>query len=254
MKIINAKNWFTCTDIAGLADKLLDPEIEDEYDRKWLLFGVACCRRLRQLIANEGLRKCVEVAEKFADGEITRDKFEAFREQIDDGRIEVAEGSGETLRLCGSAVWEHLMSRHPEYLCRTLVLAVKVGLNASDRHMAVRDEKAAQLGLLRDIFGNPSRLHAYVDDSFQPVTIEPSWLSVNNRAVHRIAEQIYEMQRFNDMPILADALEDAGCTNTDVLSHCRGPGPHVRGCWVLDLLLGWEMDGEWELPDAEDGD
>ena len=53
-----------------------------------------------------------------------------------------------------------------------------------------------------------------------------------------LAQAIYEERRFGDLPVLADALEEAGCTDADILSHCRGPGPHVRGCWVVDLLLG----------------
>jgi hypothetical protein len=55
-----------------------------------------------------------------------------------------------------------------------------------------------------------------------------------------LARQMYESRDFSAMPILADALQDAGCENADVLAHCRGPGPHVRGCWVVDLLLGKE--------------
>jgi hypothetical protein len=60
----------------------------------------------------------------------------------------------------------------------------------------------------------------------------------NDSLVVRMAEAINEQRRFEDMPILADSLEDAGCDNADILAHCRGSGPHVRGCWVLDLLLG----------------
>jgi hypothetical protein len=58
--------------------------------------------------------------------------------------------------------------------------------------------------------------------------------------VPRIARGIYEGHRFEDLPILHDALLDAGCDNQDVLDHCKDPGPHVRACWVLDLLLGKE--------------
>jgi hypothetical protein len=57
------------------------------------------------------------------------------------------------------------------------------------------------------------------------------------------AAEIYETQRFHEMPILADALEDAGCDDPDILSHCREPGAHARGCWVLDLLLGGDEFG-----------
>jgi hypothetical protein len=77
----------------------------------------------------------------------------------------------------------------------------------------------------RDIFGNP----------FRPVTVDPSWLTSDVRA---LAGGIYEERTFDRMPILADALQDAGCDNEDILNHCRQPGEHVRGCWVVDLLLG----------------
>ena len=79
--------------------------------------------------------------------------------------------------------------------------------------------------LLRDIFGNPVR----------PVALDPAWLSSD---VVALARGIYDERAFDRMPILADALQDAGCTNDDILSHCRGDGPHVRGCWVVDLVLG----------------
>lgn len=82
--------------------------------------------------------------------------------------------------------------------------------------------------LLREIIGNPYR---------QPVYDRCCGLR-NHGAVIRIASTIYEGRRWEDMPILADALEDAWCEDTDILSHLRGPGPHVRGCWVIDLLLG----------------
>ena len=67
---------------------------------------------------------------------------------------------------------------------------------------------------------------------------DPSWLSWNDGAVYRIAQDIYDTRTFDHLPILADALEDAGCTNVDILSHCRGPGPHVRRCWAINLILG----------------
>jgi hypothetical protein len=62
----------------------------------------------------------------------------------------------------------------------------------------------------------------------------------NDGAVVKLAESIYTERAFDRLPILADALEDAGCTDAAVLDHCRGPGPHVRGCWVVDLVLGKE--------------
>ena len=78
--------------------------------------------------------------------------------------------------------------------------------------------------LLRDIFGNP----------FCPVTSDLSWLTSN---VIDLAQGIYADHAFECMPILGDALEDAGCDNADILNHCRQPGEHVRGCFCLDLIL-----------------
>ncbi|QJW97301.1 hypothetical protein [Frigoriglobus tundricola] len=81
------------------------------------------------------------------------------------------------------------------------------------------------LATLRDIFGNP----------FRPVTVNPSWRTTT---VLELANQMYESRDFSPMPILADALQDAGCDNDDILNHCRQPGEHVKGCWVVDLILG----------------
>lgn len=90
-------------------------------------------------------------------------------------------------------------------------------------------DQATKAALLRDLFGPlPFRL----------VTIAPSWLAWNDATIPKIARSIYDDRRFDDLPILADALEEAGCSDADILGHCRGPGPHVRGCWVVDLLLG----------------
>jgi hypothetical protein len=87
-----------------------------------------------------------------------------------------------------------------------------------------RREKVALAALLRDIFGNP----------FRPVALGPSW--VTSTAV-TLARQMYDARDFSLMPILADALQDAGCEGEDVMDHCRTGGVHVRGCWVVDLLL-----------------
>jgi hypothetical protein len=70
------------------------------------------------------------------------------------------------------------------------------------------------------------------------VAIDPAWLQWNWGTVPSIAKHIYDDLAFHDLPILADALTDAGCDNQEILDHCRSPGPHVRGCWVVDLILG----------------
>jgi hypothetical protein len=83
----------------------------------------------------------------------------------------------------------------------------------------------AQAALLRDIFGNP----------FRPVAVELSWLTPH---VVGVARAVYDGRLFGDLPVLADALEEAGCKDGELLEHCRGAGPHVLGCWALDAVLG----------------
>ena len=95
-------------------------------------------------------------------------------------------------------------------------------------------ERAAQSALVRDIF-----------TPFRPVAVGPAWLTRRAGAVPSLAQAAYDER---DLPaghldparlaVLADALDEAGCTDADVLNHLRGPGPHARGCWAVDLLLG----------------
>jgi hypothetical protein len=89
--------------------------------------------------------------------------------------------------------------------------------------------------VLRELFGNP----------FRPVTLEPAWLAWNGGTVPKLAQEIHDERRLPEgtldntgLAVLADALEEAGCKNADILDHCRTPGKHVLGCWVVDLLLG----------------
>jgi hypothetical protein len=97
--------------------------------------------------------------------------------------------------------------------------------------------------LLRALWRAAARAGAPMDDGGEPslsATADPAWLRWNDGTVVRLARAIDQSGRFEELPILADALEDAGCTDTVILDHCRQPGEHVRGCWVPDLLLGKE--------------
>jgi hypothetical protein len=80
-------------------------------------------------------------------------------------------------------------------------------------------------------------IHEIVGNPFRPIAFDHTWRTDTAVALARL---LYESRDFSAMPILADAFQDAGCDNDDILSHCRGPGPHVRGCWVVDLVLGKE--------------
>jgi hypothetical protein len=153
-------------------------------------------------------------------------------------------------------VWEESGNFRPEWDAGTAALAATIlvcaaALDLGDAYLAAeaeaeratdkvgREGAAAlsgwtqQLALLsacvRDIFGNP----------FKPSRPLPSHvLTWSDGLVPRIAQVIYDERAFDRLPILADALEDAGCHDSDILAHCRGAAPHVRGCWVVDALLG----------------
>ena len=117
--------------------------------------------------------------------------------------------------------------RHVPELAQQALIWRSGGYDSGDWRTLTPVESKYQCDLLRDIFGNP----------FRSVTIETSWLTP---AVVTRAQGIYDNRDFDRLPSLGDALEEAGCHDADILAHCRGPGPHVRGCWAVDLVLGKE--------------
>jgi hypothetical protein len=100
------------------------------------------------------------------------------------------------------------------------------------------EELATQAEFLREVFGNP----------FRTEPVNPDWLLWNGGTVRTMAQRIYDRRSFADMPVLADALEEAGCSDPSILAHCRGPGRHVRGCHVLDLVLEKSSPDRWGHP------
>jgi hypothetical protein len=203
--------------------------------RKPRLFSVACCRRIWPLIADDRSRAAVQVAERFADGQATSEELHAAEAEAESIWLKdpLDEAAMACFHVCSKqvaglyaavstvvAIWSHRLGE-----------ARKQGNPIPDGMAYTQPikeaEEAEQCRLLRDIFGNP----------FRRVKCFPEWRT--STAVE-LATQMYESREFSAMPILADALQDAGCDNEDVLAHCRGPGPHVRGCWVVDLVLGKE--------------
>lgn len=97
----------------------------------------------------------------------------------------------------------------------------------AERARVAEIERRAQCALLREVMGNP----------FRRIEMNPSWLTWNAGTVVRFARGIARGRSFDQVPVLGDALEDAGCDDPDILAHCRQPAPHVRGCWLVDLIL-----------------
>jgi hypothetical protein len=123
--------------------------------------------------------------------------------------------------------WESAHSKPARFIARAIVRTAYRDVPPGE---FVHARKACA-DLLREIFGPLP---------FRPVTIRPGVLAWNDGLVVRLAEAIYDEGQWGDMPILGDALLDAGCGNQEVLEHVQSPGHHVRGCWVIDLILGRE--------------
>jgi hypothetical protein len=180
--------------------------------RKVRLFACACCRRAWSSIPDERSRRAVEVAERYADRRATRrDLALAFL---------AAKAVNQNGNAGFAAMAAAALSGSPARA------AVQAALAGDVRRWDA--ERAAQATLVRDIFGNP----------FHPLPVlDPEWLAWDGGAIAQFARAIYEEAAFDHLPVLADALEKAGCTNADILGHLHRPGPHVRGCCLVDALL-----------------
>jgi hypothetical protein len=207
-------------------------------ERKSRLFAVACCRRVLHLVPIEVTRAVVDVAERSADGLAGDDELRAA--------VQLSERAWHDRVLHGNRLWRYereavdAVHRLPRSeaagrvgvmqavaLAQVWAAAVHQQLSGTEEPRALlRAEYTRQADLIRDIV-NP----------FRPPVIAPSWLAWNDRCVERIARGIYEERAFDRLPILHDALLDAGCDNGDILAHCRKVEGHARGCWVIDLLL-----------------
>jgi hypothetical protein len=208
-------------------------------DRKLRLFAVACCRRIRHLLTDDRNMRAIEVAERYADGLVPKKTLKAARRKTFQVRserpniigqdhqwgLDYAEGATD-----GLTVGPHESAQDAAYHAAiALAYGERRGGEQDERFQASRNrERLVQARLVHDIFANP----------FHPITINLAWLSWNDGIIPKLAQAIYDDRAFDRLPILADALEEAGCTDADILNHCRQPGEHVRGCWVVDLVLG----------------
>jgi hypothetical protein len=212
-----------------------DPEMMLEFlegkasDRKVRLFACACWRHLfEQLAVSPWGRKAVDVAGLFADGKVGLDELQEAEAAA------TSTGASAAASAKGGAHAAYLSADLAKYAVRDHASVI---VPAEEDHPAfaaggeveVAKERWAQANLLRDIFGNPLRLLPQVN---------PAWLAWEGGTVPKLAAAVYDERAFDRLPVLADALEEAGCDAVELLDHLRGPGPHVRGCWAVDLLLG----------------
>jgi hypothetical protein len=216
--------------------------------RKKALFAVASCRRIMELIRDKRSLRAIDVCEAFADGEgdletfceVSNEAFAAARELEQNGN------PGEEQLAAHAAKWlspdDTKLARAAEFageaigfqaLFRAGLVPADIPLNEALAYWdhptfvaAKASEVRAQTELIRELHWNP----------FRPVALHDDW---RTSTVLALARQVYRNKDYSLLPILADALQDAGCDNDDILNHCRDTNQvHVRGCWVVDLVLG----------------
>jgi hypothetical protein len=204
--------------------------------RKLRLFACACCRRDVELRGRPWFGEAVGVAERLADGVATADQLRVAN------RLFIMRPTGSWSEKDGDAwlaaqeMWSPVKRSHVS------------GQLIQEGFLEAfwPQECLAVCALLRDIFGNPFRSLPAID---------PTWRAWNEGVVTRLAEAAYEERSLPSgllddvrLGVLADALEEAGCTDRTILDHLRGPGIHVRGCWLVDLLSGRARDSPQRGP------
>jgi hypothetical protein len=205
-------DWLELGDARALSFELEPGKWPRVTDRTLRLIGAACCRLVWDHLRDPRSRHIVELVERLADGKAT---WEDLTDTVLGGGLldESYSDPGHALLILVRGIGngrDHRISQLLGHLQRKMV---------SD----------SLAWLVRDVIGNPFRT--------QPAILTEV-LAWNDGTVLRLAQGVYEERAFEQLPILADALLDAGCEQEELIGHCRSEGPHVRGCWGVDLILG----------------
>jgi hypothetical protein len=232
--------WLACTDLKTLLKRL-----RKKSQRKLRLLAVACCRRIWHLFTHPDTQDAIRTVEYYADGLTSQGKVIASRKCIKQAAREAARNAGLPQ---WQPEWSHPYSTALELVilyprrfdCSGISYKVALAVATADAdperwrndNPVWAAEGRAHCHLGRDVFKSP----------FRPVTLDPTLLTP---LIVSLAQAAYEARSLPSgeldsarLTVLADALEEAGCTNSDILDHLRSPGSHVRGCWPLDLILG----------------
>jgi hypothetical protein len=245
--------WMAADDPADLLWYLTrPPKHRKPSERKVTYFACACCRRIWGLIPTEASSRAIELAERYADGMATSEERDTARAEVDTAGVRAgvlrilfdqpgfidSERAPGTFAVLATQELVRVGRIRPDAVAWQAVSEMTAAANQG-QYGARRcpeteaSERKAQATFLRDIVGSP----------FRPMAVDPAWLAWNGGAVRRLAEMAYQERELPAghlsparLALVADALEDAGCDDVEILGHLRGLGPHVRGCWALDLL------------------
>jgi hypothetical protein len=234
--------WVGCTTPSRMLDALRDRTS----DRKLRLFACSCCRRIAHLLSDSRLSDALEATEQFLEGTLSRDALDRAHSRARAARDDFrsADNSDDAVAKRAAATAVMMMSTpKPQFhfqdearqtflmACKATSFQVSAAIQESrtasayEDHNTLQDELCVHCDLLRDIIGNP----------FSQSHLRTTWLS---ERVVDLAGLIYSESAFDQMRQLGDALEESGCDDTSILRHCREPSVHVRGCWVIDEILG----------------
>ena len=208
--------WMKSRDAAAMLESLA----EQPSDRKLRLFACACCRHFERWLKDGPFTEAVETAEAFADGQTSKAGLKRARQSVRAVRHALPSASTED-RVEWVGLW----------LTEVTASENAFGGVADEIQRFVSEglldptEQPPSASLLRCIVGNP----------FATATIDPRW---QTSEIVPLTQSIYDEAAFDRLPQLAKELAKAGCTDTDILRHCRSKGAHRRGCWVVDQLLG----------------
>ncbi len=242
----------------GMLRELHTPWVQGQVrvsERSLRLFSCACCRQVENFVRVDLVQRVLSVVERHMDGLASDDELRTVGDAIERAWFEGHDEAARTMpadsfvSLSASDPALHLIEaaayaagRMPGGMssggwiglamfaamqCRLAVMYAAAEFG-KDQRPVTQAVLGTHLVLLRDCLGNP----------FRPVSLNTAWLAWNDGVVRKLTQSIYDEQAFERMPILADALEEAGCTSTDILHHSRHHAEHARGCWVVDLILG----------------
>jgi hypothetical protein len=216
--------WLACADPFRLMQTMpTHPSL-----RKWRLLSCAFCRLVWDLLDGNGCREDVELAERFADGQATREELTTARTPA---RRRLEAVSALSQKEAAHAVLYALLDEGSLDGYWSGVIACGAASEVLSAVSYRPDALAAVLLLVIEVMGNPFRLA-------RPAVSQTRDTLAVARAAYEARESTSGRLDNARLAVLADSLEEAGCTDADLLSHLRSPGPHVRGCWALDLMLG----------------
>ena len=223
--------WLSCEDPAAMLN-FLRGRVSD---RRLRLFICGCCRHMPDAYVSEEEIESIEYGERYADGEVTLDYLNSYRAnrpaRFHTNGLNWYTSAIKRLTLCRKKMLLQSALNSVSTTAHARVAAVFGDYQHEKkeaRRVATLIERRFVAGIVCDVFRNLIR----------PTALDPVW---RTDTVLSLAQGMYESRDFSAMPILADALQDAGCENEDVLNHCRDEkAVHVRGCWVVDLVLGKE--------------